>query len=646
MRTPGTAAGEDASVNGGREDVGAFVEVRWPELHAVAVLALLDGERAREVAAAALTDVSRRWSEVSGAPTTAARRRLLEHIARPPRSSRGTRRPTARDRPPAADRPVDPDLRAAATDPDSAVPGTLLDALAEETPLVRATIAAELLWHLDPAEVTALAPGSAAELSDAVDRARGRLVVEHRTALARDGAPPADHRLGDDLARLVDRLVAATPWADGPALVADRVRAARRRSRLDGTVAVAAVVAGIAAGAAGAVLGATERSPAPDGATLSASPTAPPDWSNVGTWWARGNAASDPVIRQLVANAAPGSRLVFAGDLEDVRAVVAARAPLGFADSTTLSVWVGPAGADVGELRASSYELGDWAGPPDSLAVGLDAPGAGRLLVLGRPDASGVELSPSVLPQRDGTLERTWEPVPLEDGVGSIPVDAPLGLATRVRVSGSDVRPALPTSWLYALWSVDELASADGDRPGPFDETVAEITALTGITRSDLDEQVLVDTTTSVQVFDQPSARESSRVRFATFTTPQGAVLRSLRVGTRADVVSVHTPPTLVPAGAADAPEVLWVEQSGDERLLVVTPETTATRIRVDWGDPTDGDVVTVEGLIQDGFTVLTAPRGSMPDDIDRFRVVLRDEAGEVRYDGVTPRGLRLDSDG
>ncbi|MBD3785096.1 MAG: SigE family RNA polymerase sigma factor, partial [Micrococcales bacterium] len=59
-----------------------FVAARWPELEAVALVALLDAERAREVTTAALAALRGRWSGVveEGAPTPAARRELVGRL--------------------------------------------------------------------------------------------------------------------------------------------------------------------------------------------------------------------------------------------------------------------------------------------------------------------------------------------------------------------------------------------------------------------------------------------------------------------------------------------------------------------------------------------------------------------------------------
>ena len=129
------------------------------------------------------------------------------------------------------------------------MPTALFDGLASEPALVRAAVAARVVWDVGPDTVAALAGRAGADLAADVTAMTHRLLDAHRAARATDGLGPADHRLDDDLADLVQRLAGAAPEPPDPsAVVAGRSRRVRRRSVLaGGAVAAAAGAAGWAA---------------------------------------------------------------------------------------------------------------------------------------------------------------------------------------------------------------------------------------------------------------------------------------------------------------------------------------------------------------------------------------------------------------
>ncbi|MGL5927911.1 MAG: hypothetical protein ACRCY8_03145, partial [Dermatophilaceae bacterium] len=66
------------------DDFGAFVAARWSDLEAVALLATLDLDLAREVTVATLAAVHRDWADTvdSGAPVARCRVELLTRLGR------------------------------------------------------------------------------------------------------------------------------------------------------------------------------------------------------------------------------------------------------------------------------------------------------------------------------------------------------------------------------------------------------------------------------------------------------------------------------------------------------------------------------------------------------------------------------------
>ncbi len=608
------------------EDFGGFVGARWPDLEAVALVATLDPEAAREATAAALADLRSRWATTleEGAPTTAARRALLDAL-------RPGRAPRAGSGPPPAGAPAP--LHAVVADPTSTVPGALLDALAGLPVPVRAMLAAGPVWEVTDGELLGLVGPDGPTAAD-LDAGRAHLVAAHRDARAADGLSPADDLLDDDLADLVHRLAAVQPEPPDPAgLVVERARRVRRRALVTGGGAL------LVAGAAGwAVLGRTggrgePASPAPSSAAATTAGPDDPAWATSSRWPARGALAGDLGVQALVARGGPGTRLLWADDVADLRVVVAATFAEDRPDSTAVRAWTGPPGTAAERLTEVVLGFDAILGVEDVVALGLDRPGGAVLVALTRPTERSAAFSPVVRPTAAGSVERTYTMLALADGVGTLLVPERWGIAGRVRVADYDGVPVAPRTW-----------GSGGPDPGggdPMADLMAAVASSTGIPVEDLRGAVLVDSPTDGSVLD-PSAVSATggdgRAVLTSVRLPGGAVVRGLDV--RAGGTSfLGTSPVVLPARFARAPALLRLDDSANRtgRFLVVVPGGGATCQLL----ATSPNAYPVSKVVPMKRSTAVVPVVNA-DDASAFRLVVKDAGGRTTYDDVPPTGHDL----
>lgn len=609
------------------DDFADFVRSRWPDLEAVALVATLDPGTARTATAAALAGLRAGWAATleTGAPTATARRALLERLDHGRRHRRDPRRDN-----PAVASPAPRALRSLVEDPDSSVASALLDALAREEPPIRAALAAEVAWRSEPHEVAALTADAAAT-SQARAGAHPRLLAAHRHALATDGHPAADHRLVDDLADLVARLKAAQPDPPDPAeLVVTRARRIHRRSVLGAGSALLGVGA-LGWAATAAIGGDPARSGLPSPAASGAVDPDDPVWSSVLRWPPRGGLAGDLGIRALAAGS--GVRLLHADDVEGLRVVVAASLADQRPDGAAVRAWAGPAGTPPEQL-AEVTVAGDTAlGAVDAVALGVPRGPGALLLLLTRPGVGSAEVSLTALPTAAGSVTRMFRSLRLSGGVGSLRLDAPLGVAARVRIDG-DARPVLtPSAWQVSAGGADPVAS------------LAEyVASATGVPGDRIGARALVDSVTPGSILD-PSALSATggdgRVVLSSATTPDGAVVRGLWVtgDGRGRPASLVLPPVVVPAEAAGAPVLLRLGEvlPRTGRFLVVAPGGGAT-CQIIATNPNAYPVSKVTPM--KGETAVVPVVNA--DDAAVFRLVVKDATGRTTYDAVPPVGRDL----
>ncbi len=644
------------------DDFGGFVAARWPDLEAVALVAAPDPAAARELTTRALAAVGGRWDEVldEGAPTRAAQAALLRDIAR---SARPRRLPGPADRGPGpADGPSPrPDGSSPWTAEDDDVVGReLLATLAGEPPLVRARLAAGVLWECDDAETADLAGVGTAPAEADLAAARGRLLAAHRRALATEGLSPADWRVDRDLADALGSLSAGRPDPPDPAgLVSGRARTVRRRSLLTGGAAVAA-----AGAATWWVLRGLATATPEDGSTAPTSgPVDPqdPTWSSTDQWPARGSLAGDAGIQTLVL----GGRLLYAEDVGGTRVVVATvlDRPNSSGTSTVLTAWTGATAVPAARLTRADLWLDRIDGADDVVAltvptapggdlyttgsVGIGSrsqpagpdvvdtaavPAAAVLVILARPTEQGATWSDLVHPTANGSVERAWTLVPLDEGVGLRVLDRQPGSAARVRVGGYDgplpgVRPPL--------------AATDG--LPPLEAASHSVADATGMHVGSLTSEVVVDSPVDPGVLDafgMAPTGSGTRIRVVDTTTPDGALMRSLHVSDdgRPGNSTLFGSPVVLAVDRRDEPVVrrLDLVPPRTTRYVVVAPGAASCQLLAT--SPAGYPVSKVVPMKGDSALVPIVNG----QDTGRYRLVLWDERGRRTYSAVPDRGRTL----
>jgi hypothetical protein len=610
------------------DDFAGFVAARWPDLEAVAMVAARDREQAHELTVSALASVGEHWAEAveEGAPTREARARLLHAVRRLPPGTE-----------PLGAIPPGPSAWGG-EDGDAPVRAALLGVLRSERPLVRAGIVAPALWDCSPVETAALAGVPPGPFVEQVDAARSRLRGAHRAATQPEGLPSDDWLFERDLADAIDSLADGSMEPPDPAaLVHDSARRVRRRSLLVGGLGVLAtggaawwLLRDAAPSAAGDPTG-----PLPDGAAGTAAGDGPV-WAWTGRWPPRGSLAGDPGLHALVASdAGAGARLLFAEEVARARVVVAATesrstVPL---PSTAVAVWTGKPGAPaegldrVALVRDRIEAVGDVV----AVTVPLDVAGGpvAVLVVLTAPTTSGALWSPTVRPTENGRVRRAWTLIALDDGVGVHPLDRAAGGAAHVRVG----RYSGPPAGTRAM-SVEGLS--------PLDAATAIVSSATGVPVGGLSSEVVVDSPVGGSVLDPgaPSARGGDgTVQVVHTTTPDNALVRTLHVAD--DGRSAYGPrlwPSVVlPARDAAAPLLrrLDVVRPRTTRFLVVAPGAATCRMLA---MPSGHPASEVTPMKRDTAIVAVVDG----EDVDRYRLDLRDADGRRIYSDVPPYGRPL----
>ncbi len=620
------------------EDFADFVAARWPDLEAVALITTLDPHRARDATTAGLARLRADWAEVleEGAPTLRARR---EVVARSLVSGAGTDR--GRDSsggglPRPGTGPVG--VAAAPRDdlPSDAVADALWSALVGATPVERAVLACRSVWDLDVAEAAHLMAVPLAEVEEHDHTLQDRLATAHAAGRVEGGQGAAPWLLTDDLSALMDLLLDGQPDPPDPAALVAAAAGVRRRTLVLGaTAAVATAAVGWGVIRSG---GDDEE----EGAEPSTSAAGPADavWTSTQTWPARGGLADDQGVMGLVlSRTSSGSRLLYADDIGDQRLVIAAalRIP-GAPSGTLLRVWQGPRDELPDALEEVDLPISQIDGVSDVVAVHLPQGSGSALVVLTRPTVDTAEVSRHVRPTPAGALDREWEPLALEDGIGVEVSPREVSSSMRVRVAGYDGPPANPST----LWLDSSLASDGADAAAA--EAAAYVARATGDPVATISSTVTVDSIVDGSVLDPlaaPASDGDGRVVVISTRTPDGATLRSVLAAddgrSNAGTV-VLEPVTLIPADAIDDPVVLRISDAEPSvgRFLVIAPGAARARLLATLPSPYP---MSKETPFTGDTSIITLADA---DAAAAFTLVLSDEMGEEVYRGVTPIGTWL----
>ncbi|WP_345207705.1 hypothetical protein [Fodinibacter luteus] len=507
------------------DDFREFVAARWPDLEAVALLVTLDAPAARRITTDALARLHQRWRATvdEGRPGELARRAVLTAATSATRDTAAASSPPSPSPGPAPaaswDDPDDDDV----ADP---VVAALATALHGATPVQRAVLAGRAVWDLEPDEVAALLGMPSAAVRAEVAALRDRLARAHDEARREEGLSPAPWALDPDVDDAVAMLLRGQGDPPDPAaLVADRSRAVRRRTLVVGGLGVLGAAAGAWAVGTGLTSGPS--------ASTAARPVLPPpgdrSWAGTGTWTPRGALAGDDGIQALViSRSGPGSRLLWADEVGD-RRIVVVRLPESTRDSTVVSVWAGPRGADAPALTEVPLTVREIDRTDNVVPVVVpDGTGAtGLLVVLARPGEERCSYSATVVFTADGAVRRRWTEVGLADGVGASLVPLPVGPAVRVRAGRFDGAPAGPQQVTLGSGSGGEVGNTLMAAAAPF------AMAVTGPPRPGFLSLLAFEGPAPGDVIDPGAVvaqPREGRVAVVHTTTPEGALLRSVRV--------------------------------------------------------------------------------------------------------------------
>jgi len=179
----------------------------------------------------------------------------------------------------------------------------------------------------------------------------------------------------------------------------------RTRRRTVGAAAVA-VVAAFAIGVPSVSSRLADGRTTPAGTSASLPPATDKAWKSIATWPTRGSLARDTALVDAIGEQFDG-RPIF---VEDVGAT---RVALVVVSGKDVVVGTGRQGAAASEMQRSS------SGPTSEITNGvLGISGGDELFIFTTPDRTSVEVSKTPDIALDGTVSRTWQPLPLTQGLG------------------------------------------------------------------------------------------------------------------------------------------------------------------------------------------------------------------------------------
>ena len=274
----------------------------------------------------------------------------------------------------------------------------------------------------------------------------------------------------------------------------------------------------------------------------------------------------------------------------------------------------------------------------DVIFLALPAYPGTQFVVLARPTVQRAAYSPTVRPTVDGRVRRSWQPVPVQDGIGVAQTSGEAGPALRVRCDQIDGPPSGVTQTWVDQAGRDALAGFD-------EETRRFVAAATGQSTDDVRTEVVTSAKVGGSVIDPDAFSPEGgdgRVVVLRTTTAGGGLVRSVRVvddGRSSFNWLDAEPPAVFPADTPlDEPVVVRLDDARPRvgRYLVVAPG--ADRVQLLSTAPNAYPVSRVVRT-RDGVAIVEVINA---DWAAGFRLVRRTASGRLVGDGVPRTGVDL----
>lgn len=347
-------------------------------------------------------------------------------------------------------------------------------------------------------------------------------------------------------------------------------------------------------------------------------PAGDPVWESIDTWPTRGPLASHPGLEAFrAARLAPGTRILWAGDLGTRRLVLAHGEP-SEDDPSNARVFSGPAGSILTDLEQVLSDSLYWGAEPYAVTIG-DGPDPAwsdrtLLVVLTSPDAGPVEFCTGTAPLPSGEVDQTWTLAPLEGGVFTSVLDrtVPAGALTRSSGELQPVGTMVPLGFEYEpTYATDDEVIANTD---------AYVAAFTTLRRDQLRSQVVTRDAVDESFFSSTPIGGTGAVDVVVVLTrtPSGACIRSV-IGVLPGGQGIpFSMGTVVPADDIDLPAM--VLNGSRPRVLLLHPPADSVQV-VLGGSAGASEEIPAKGH---QVTLVELPADMTPE----FTVVLRDSAG------------------
>ncbi|MFN2320671.1 MAG: hypothetical protein ABR500_13445 [Dermatophilaceae bacterium] len=402
-----------------------------------------------------------------------------------------------------------------------------------------------------------------------------------------------------------------TTSPDPYARVMETVATHRRRRRA--VVAGAGVAALALAGVIGVAAGLGDQQPDRNTPATEELQERVTRWGLPFGWPARGELATDAGFADAFTRAFGGDHhLLYAEDGDAGRVAIA----ISFAQEAV--VFHGPRGADLDELARVPGLLVD----TKDVAVALPVKDGHLIIALMPGNLSDAQFSTPFV-ARDGSVQRIWKQIPVDEGVARMVTSEPLGVI-RVRTPAGDGPPHVvvgagaPLGTLTCSPCDSAWFAAEG-----LAEFHAQAAAAVGAEPDDVTARLLLDAALPTPLGTQsPDGGAHRRVIGYVATLPSGGLLRATYVtttGPGAATVAMVEP--LRPLPADDHARPVLIPSGVGEPALIVAPGSNRVAFT-----PRGAAAFLADVILTDGVGVLTDP----PRDLAQYRITSFESDGTV----------------